>query len=121
MKASIKTPAGWRRLRKDDIRMIGDRSLSRLSFEWVSTPESLLGFAMRCDSDVTIRRTQRQKKWAPKGFAEVTGEHFINSPIEGYEDSWRFTIGASRKLYTYHECEHMSSIGMRFWLRRGAK
>ncbi len=68
------------------------------------------------------RRTQRPKKWAPKGFVEVDYVQWQRCAVTHYED-FRFSDKKGCKLMTLGEWQHcpLKTWETRFWLRRGAK
>ena len=124
MKAAIKIPKGWRRVPAADIRK-GDRWLCTLGgFCWAKY-QPQYGVVAYCVCTV-IRRTQRPKKWAPKGYSEITATQFY-ARFDRHESSMRFSPLKGRRLMTYTEwmadkkstAQTMETT--RFWLRRGAK
>ncbi len=102
MKAAIKIPAGWRRLRAGEKVKLRDLYLDGAgkSLNWRLFPAPCY-IGGTYSNVVIIRRTRRPKKWGPEGFVESEYRVFMHLPIE--RGNWMFCRKGSRKLLTYGE------------------
>jgi hypothetical protein len=125
MIARIQIPKGWRRLRAGEKLRKGDRMFSHIGWEWLAFANISETASPVFHSDRIIRRAQRPKKWAPRGWREVSHADWNHSRHESHKDCWRYSEIGTRKLLTWGDWYEAGSLipesRTRFWLRRGAK
>jgi len=101
MKAHIKIPLGWRRLRVGERICNGDRYFLRQNGA-SSWQRYLYAFGeLQVRGEFAIRRIARKRKWCPKGYVEVTGLEWFASELPNR--AFLYTVQRCRRVLTYDE------------------
>jgi hypothetical protein len=102
MKARIKIPAGWRRLRAGARLRKGDRMFSHVCWEWLAFANISQCAQPVFHSDRIIRRVKRRAaKWTPRGYIEIPYSAALH--MHGERAHRMFCHKNSRQLLTYNE------------------